>query len=42
MDDLCDRVDLWIDDLSELPFDRGRLVELRRAVEYRRARLAAG
>jgi serine/threonine-protein kinase HipA len=40
LDELCERVELWIDDLAALPFDPGRLHKLRRAVEYRRHRLA--
>lgn len=40
LDDLCDRVDLWIDDVSNLPFDAGILRKLRRAIEYRRGRLS--
>jgi len=39
LDELCERVELWIDELTTLPFDEGRLHELRRAVEYRRDRL---
>jgi serine/threonine-protein kinase HipA len=40
LDDLVDRVGLWLPNLDELPFD-GRLVhKLRRNVEYRRSRLA--
>ena len=42
LDDLSARVDLWIDDLDSLPFDEYRLRKLRRAVEYRRARLGGG
>ena len=40
LDDLCQRVDLWIDALEALPFDQRRLEKLRRAVEYRRRRLS--
>lgn len=40
LDELCAAVDLWIDDLRELPFDPGILGKLRRAIEYRRERLA--
>jgi serine/threonine-protein kinase HipA len=39
LDDLVSRVDLWLPDLDQLPFD-GRLVhKLRRNIEYRRDRL---
>lgn len=41
LDELCNRVNLWIDELPGLPFNEGQLVKLRRAVEYRRARLKA-
>lgn len=41
LDELCERVDLWIDDLTSLPFDDRRLHKLRRAVEYRRSRLGS-
>jgi len=40
LDELCDRVDAWIGGVADLPFDEGRLIKLRRSVEYRRARLA--
>lgn len=39
LDELCDRVELWIDEVLDLPFDEGRLIKLRRAIEYRRGRL---
>lgn len=39
LDELCDRVDRWIDDLGALPFDSRRVHKLRRAIEYRRRRL---
>jgi serine/threonine-protein kinase HipA len=39
LDELRDRVDLWIADVGSLPFDERRLHKLRRAVEYRRGRL---
>lgn len=42
LDELCERVDAWIDGLAELPFDEGRLIKLRRSVEYRRGRLMEG
>jgi len=40
LDELCERVDLWIDELVDLPFDEGTLRKLRRATEDRRARLS--
>jgi serine/threonine-protein kinase HipA len=40
LDELCEGVGLWIDELPGLPFDRGLLRKLRRAIEYRLARLA--
>lgn len=39
LDELCQGVSTWIDDLGELPFDPGILGKLRRAIEYRRDRL---
>lgn len=39
LDELCERVDLWIDELTGLPFDPGVLRKLHRAIEYRRGRL---
>lgn len=39
LDELCERVDLWIDGIERLPFDVGVSRKLRRAVEYRRRRL---
>jgi hypothetical protein len=39
LDELCERVDLWIGDLDRLPFDERVLHKLRRAVEYRRERI---
>jgi serine/threonine-protein kinase HipA len=41
LDELCERTELWIDGLSALPFEVGLLRKLRRAIEYRRARLLA-
>jgi len=35
----ADRVGLWIGDLDELPFDRGRIAKLRRVITYRQGRL---
>ncbi len=40
LDELRERVDLWIADLDTLPFDDQRIHRLRRAIEYRRGRLA--
>ncbi len=40
LDELCERVDLWIDGVSALPFDGRILHKLRRAIGYRRERLA--
>jgi serine/threonine-protein kinase HipA len=37
--DLTERVDLWLVDLADLPFDRRRIEKLRRVVMYRRRRL---
>jgi serine/threonine-protein kinase HipA len=39
LDELCEGVGLWIDELAGLPFDPGLLQKLRRAIEYRRERL---
>lgn len=40
LDDLLARAEVWLDALDQLPFDPHRRRKLRRAVEYRRARLA--
>jgi len=40
LDELCERVDSWVEELIALPFDEGRLVKLRRSIEHRRGRLA--
>lgn len=40
LDELCDSVGSWIEEVATLPFDTGRLTKLRRAIEYRRKRLA--
>jgi serine/threonine-protein kinase HipA len=40
VDEIRERVDLWISDLDALPFDERRIHKLRRAIEYRRDRLA--
>jgi serine/threonine-protein kinase HipA len=40
LDELCERADLWIGDLSRVPFGEGRVRKLRRAIEYRRRRLS--
>jgi serine/threonine-protein kinase HipA len=37
--DLAEKGDRWIANLSELPFDTGRVKKLRRVVEYRRRRV---
>ncbi|MDT8340241.1 MAG: HipA domain-containing protein [Longimicrobiales bacterium] len=39
LDELCDGVGLWIDELGGLPFDPGLLAKLRRAIVCRRERL---
>jgi len=39
IDELRERVGLWLEDLEALPFDERRIHKLRRAVEYRRDRL---
>lgn len=39
LDELCARVDAWIDNVADLPFDEGLLRRLRSAIEYRRDRL---
>lgn len=41
LDELVEHVDLWVDDVAGLPFDAGVLQKFRRAIEYRRRRLAA-
>ncbi|HZP30226.1 MAG TPA: hypothetical protein VFC99_14830 [Acidimicrobiia bacterium] len=38
LDDLVGRVDGWLPGLADLPFDSRVLHELRRSIEYRRAR----
>ncbi len=40
VDELRERVDLWIAEVDRLPFDDRRIHKLRRAIEYRRNRLA--
>ncbi len=40
LNELLAGVDRWIGDLARLPFDKGRLLKLRRAIDYRRERLA--
>jgi serine/threonine-protein kinase HipA len=40
LDELRGRVEIWIADLDTLPFDERRIHKLRRAIEYRRDRLA--
>ncbi|HSW27946.1 MAG TPA: HipA domain-containing protein [Longimicrobiales bacterium] len=39
LDELCERADLWIGDMDQLPFDERVLHKLHRAVEYRRERV---
>jgi serine/threonine-protein kinase HipA len=41
LDELCEGVRLWIDELAGLPFDAGMVRKLRRAIEYRRERLGS-
>jgi serine/threonine-protein kinase HipA len=40
LSDVTQRSDLWLADLSDLPFDKGRITKLRRLVAHRRRRLA--
>ena len=40
LEELCDTVPSWVEDLHQPPFAEGRVRKLRRAVEYRRDRLA--
>lgn len=42
LDELLDRMPLWLDRLDELPFDSRRIHELRQACLYRAGRLQAG
>jgi serine/threonine-protein kinase HipA len=37
---ITERADLWLDELPSLPFDKGRLIKLRRVIDYRRRQLA--
>jgi serine/threonine-protein kinase HipA len=37
--DITDRADPWLEELGSLPFDRGRLLKLRRVINYRRKQL---
>ena len=37
--ELAERADRWLEDLDQLPFDRGSIGKLRRVVEHRRCRL---
>ena len=39
LDELCQGVNLWIEELDGLPFDPGLMRKLRRAIEYLRERL---
>lgn len=41
LDELCERVDLWIDGVLDLPFDPWVVRKLQRAIEYRRGLLRA-
>jgi serine/threonine-protein kinase HipA len=41
IDELVERVDLWLPELDSLPFDVGRIGKLRRLVTYRRRRLSS-
>lgn len=38
--DLVERVDRWLPDLDQLPFDRGKVAKLRRVIQHRRSRLS--
>jgi serine/threonine-protein kinase HipA len=40
LDDIVERVDGWLDDLDVLPFEARTRYKLRKAIEYRRGRLA--
>jgi serine/threonine-protein kinase HipA len=40
LDGLCERSELWVARVAELPFDERRLIKLKRAIEYRRDRLS--
>lgn len=37
---VIERADLWLPNLDHLPFDEGRIRNLRRVVDYRRKRLS--
>lgn len=39
IDELTGRADLWLSDLERLPFDRGRIMKLRRVTKHRLRRL---
>lgn len=39
LSELAQRADLWLPDLDQLPFDRGKISKLRRVVAHRRSRL---
>ncbi len=39
LDELCESVELWIGDVTALPFDPGVTAKLARAISYRQARL---
>jgi serine/threonine-protein kinase HipA len=40
LNELLAGAERWIGDLARLPFDKGKLLKLRRAIDYRRERLA--
>lgn len=40
VDEICERASLWMLDLDQLPFDRGRVRNLRRVIDYRTRRLS--
>lgn len=40
LNELTAGVDRWIDDLAQLPFDHGKLLKLRRAIDYRSEQMA--
>jgi len=39
--ELTERADLWLSDLDSLPFDKGKIIKLRRVIAYRRRRLTS-
>jgi len=40
LSEIAERADLWLGDLSTLPFDNGKLAKFRRVVDYRRRRIS--